>query len=168
MAARPSKWSPSALPSKVRIFGEAAGHRVENHGDFAASNALAHERGPGRGSWTSSDIADSAKPHGFEGLLTIEEDANVADLAVDQVVHVGARPCHAKAAGSARGATAQERDHPPAIDLLHAVKLDPKNRVRLPRRPSGNARCRPIPSYTPSNGGPLASSNLTFSVQQAR
>ena len=66
-------------------------------------------------------------PHGFQGLVTVDEDANVADLAVDQVVHVGERRrCHAKAADSARTASAQERDHPLAIDLFHAVKLDPK------------------------------------------
>jgi hypothetical protein len=34
--------------------------------------------------------------------------------------------CHANAAGSARGAIAQEREHPLAIDLFHGVKLDPE------------------------------------------
>src|SRR2546423_10978827 len=73
-----------------------------------------------------SPISSVLQPHGFEGLVTVDEDANVADLAVDQVVHVGLRPCNANAAGSARGATTQERDHPLAIDLFYAVKLDPK------------------------------------------
>ena len=36
------------------------------------------------------------------------------------------RRCHANAAGSARGASAHEREHPLAIDLFHAVKLDPE------------------------------------------
>jgi hypothetical protein len=45
------------------------------------------------------------QPHGFEGLLTGEEDANVADLAVDQVVHVGLAPCQANTAGAASGAS---------------------------------------------------------------
>jgi hypothetical protein len=86
---------------------------------------------------TSSDIAYPfsrhflrhrlpLKAHDAEGHLPVQEDANVADLAVDQVVHVGERRCHANAAGSERGPSAQERDHALAIDLVHAVKLDPK------------------------------------------
>ena len=32
--------------------------------------------------------AHSYEPHGFEGLIAVEEDADATDLAVNEVVHV--------------------------------------------------------------------------------
>jgi hypothetical protein len=67
----------------------------------------------------------------------------VADPAVDQVVHVGERRCHANATGSTRGARAQKREHPLAIDLFRAVKLNPEigSEQRTPKRLSRPRRC---------------------------
>ena len=108
------------------------------------------------------------QPHGFEGLLTVDEDANVADLC-RRSGRTRWSEAHAMRRRCARPVElfAQEREHPLAIDLFHAVKLHPEIGGRHPRRPSGNASMPSIPSYTPPMAA-IGVSNLTSSVQQAR
>src|SRR5207248_9365291 len=65
------------------------------------------------------------QPHGFEGFMAVEEDADATDLALNEVVHVRAFSTgHHPAAATSRS-EACTRDRIADADSLHALHLLP-------------------------------------------
>src|SRR5437588_7027555 len=122
MTARGQYNRPPRARSSV---GERSLHTREVAGSKPAAPI---EKSPAKAavSFTAPRLPLLRQPHGFEGLIAVEEDADATDLAVDDVVDVIAVGCNGDAADApGRGGAHNDQD-PVAANRLYTINLDPK------------------------------------------